>query len=246
MRGRSQRVRLLAALDGPVLRRRGRLLAALLAMVIALPTSGTPYWVEYDPAGGNFPEAEGWTRYTSGGGAARWIENGALVIDSQASPAITDCYAWWRPGELDPNGPTELFVAQWALRIDTLQGPWDPTFAVYSDERRSVHFDFSEDGVSIPGEGTVAIFQPGVFHEFELRSTGMATFDLYVDGFPAYSGAFTVPLLSASLVVWGDNTIGGASLAPWQYVRFGVTVVPEPCAVCMLLTALLVRLTPRG
>jgi hypothetical protein len=74
----------------------------------------------------------------------------------------------------------------------------------------------------------------------------METYEFYVDGLLAHNGAFTPPLLNGSFVVWGDNTIGGASLARWHYARFGVTVIPEARTIWLMLGPFLMRLKPRG
>ena len=187
--------------------------------------AGEQYFVSYD-ADGVYPEDRGWTRSVYGGGAQRWFDNGSLVIDSRASTGIEDAYIMQKSGQLDPSSPNEWFFMSWRMRTDELQGPWDAAVGAFSDERRAVFLDFSLDHISIGGIGTVATFEPGVFHGFELRSSNMLTYDLYVDGALAHSGNFTVPLLTASTVGWGDMTSGGASLTRWEYFRFGV--VPEP------------------
>lgn len=203
-----------------------RVCAALCALLTSVVVRATPYWVEYDASSGAWPELENWTRVVYGGGAERWFEDDTLVIDSRASMEIEDSYAMERPGQLDPSNADEWFVMTWRLRIDELEGLWDPRVSVFSDERRAVFLDFSLDGVHVPGEGFVATFEPGVFHDFEFRSASMLTYDLYIDNSMAYSGSFTVPLLTRSRVAWGDGTSGGASLSRWEGFAFGV--VPEP------------------
>jgi hypothetical protein len=220
------------------------LYGAVVAVAACSAAWATPYYVEYQGSSGNFPEAEGWTRYVWGGGDLRYFQDGALVLDAQGVPNTSDSYAWFRPGQLDP-GPLEVFVAQWRLRVDSLEvGTLDPTVGVYSDERRFVQLEFSLDGVHVFGEGLVANFAPGVFHDFELRSSSMLTYDLYVDGLLAYSGDFSAPALNASFVVWGDGAIPDASVSSWS--SFGFGVIPEPCSAWLLLIASLVRLKPRG
>jgi hypothetical protein len=182
--------------------------------------------VEYQGSSGIFPEDCGWDRLTFDGGAQRWFEDGCLVLDSRASIEIVDSYSMQRPGQLDPAAPGEWFFMSWRMRTDELQGPWDATVGVLSDERRGVFLDFSLDGIHIPGQGFVATFEPGVFHDFELRSSDMLTFTLYIDAIAAYEGNFTDPLVTASTVAWGDDTQGGASLTHWERFSFGV--VPEP------------------
>ena len=77
-----------------------------------------------------------------------------------------------------------------------------------------------------------APFEPGVFHEFELRTRDMRDYELYIDGNLAISGSFWLSL-TWSRAFWGDSIQGGASLARWDYFRFGV--VPEPNSLLALL-----------
>lgn len=221
---------------------RGMLTLGLLVAVVS-SAPADQYWVSYE-ADGVYPEACGWSRRTDYGGAQRWFEDGALVLDSRASLMIDDSYSMSRPQALDPS-PGEVFVMQWRLRVDESQGPWDQSVGFFSDERRAVFLDFAYAAVWDGVEGHIAAtFSPGVFHEFELRSADMLTYELYIDCATAYSGAFTVPLVDSSRVAWGDGTQGGASLARWDYFRFGV--VPEPGGIWSLVLACLVITRPRG
>jgi hypothetical protein len=201
------------------------------------------YFVNYE-ADAVYPEDCGWTRRTDYGGAVRGFEDGALVLDSRASIMIDDSYSMLRPGALDP-GPGEVFVMEWRLRVDALQGPWDPRVGVYSDDRRAVFLDIAYNAVWDGAEGHVAAtFEGGANHEFAFRSWDMATYGLYIDGALRYEGEFTAPLLSASKIAWGDGTQGGASLCYWDYFRYGV--VPEPRSTGLALVACLVIFRPRG
>jgi hypothetical protein len=213
-----------------------------LAALFAAPAWPEQYFVGYE-ANGVYPEAEGWTRYAYLGGATRYFDEGALVLDAGGNTTIGEGYAWFRPGELDP-GSDEVFVAQWRLRVDQLQGLVDPVVAVYSDESRAATFDFSLNRVHVPGAGFVATFAPGLFHLYEFRSADMLRYDLFLDGTLVYSGDFTSPALNTSFVAWGDGTLGAASVTRWDYFRFGVT--PEPCTLWLVLAAALIRLKPRG
>ena len=85
--------------------------------------------------------------------------------------------------------------------------------------------------------GVNATFEPGVFHEFELRSEDMRSYDLLIDGELAMSGSFWESL-SGTWVGWGDCVEGYASLSRWDYVRFGV--VPEPQSLLLLIAIVLV------
>lgn len=182
------------------------------------------YWIAYE--GNDFPENQGWTRMTGPlGGAQRWIENGSLVIDSRASVQIIDANRMELNGNLDPD-PGELFVAQWGLRIDEVIGRVDPAVGIFSDDKWAAAFQFDETTIFSTFEtGVSAPFARSVFHEFELRSWDMRSYELYIDGNLAISGFFWLSLIP-SRVFWGDSIQGGASLARWDYFRFGV--VPEP------------------
>ena len=198
------------------------------------------YWVEYNAAHGNFPETEGWTRYTSGGGDTRYFDAGALVLEGQ--PGTHDAYAWFRPGELDP-GPGEVFVARWRVCVSHIEPPYplDPSVIIYSDQQRGIGFIFGYDRVRMD-DGYYLPIVPGVFHEYELRSASMMTWDFYVDGVLAYSGESWASV-SSSLVGWGDSSHQAGSVSRWAWFDFGV--IPEPCSVWLVVVATLVRLRPR-
>jgi hypothetical protein len=212
-----------------------------VALLLAGAAWGTPYWVEYSAANGNFPETEGWTRYTTGGGDARYFEDGALVLDGQ--PGTHDAYAWYRPGELDP-GPQELFVARWRLCVSQVDPPYplDPIVGVNSDEQRGIHLYFGYESIQAGGD-IIATFEAGVFHDYELRSPNMLTHDLYIDYVLAYSGE-SYAAVGPSFVAWGDGGLHAGSSSRWAGFSFGV--IPEPCSVWLLLGASLLRLKPRG
>ena len=76
--------------------------AALLAGLISVAAGAhaEPYWIAYE--GNDFPENEGWIYIWSTPRAIRWIEDGALAIDSRASGATNDWYEW-RPDTLNPG-----------------------------------------------------------------------------------------------------------------------------------------------
>jgi len=204
------------------------LVAALAA--VAAPAGADEYWITYE--GNDLPENEGWAYIWSTPRAIRWIEDGALVIDSRASGATNDWYEWY-PESMNPE-PDELFIARWRLRIDELTIGWsDPTVAVFGDNYWGVGFEFNEDTIeSIFEDDINAHFEPYVFHNFELRSADMRTYELYIDGCLAIEGSLWESLIS-STVLWGDTISGGASLTHWDYFRFGV--VPEPSSIITML-----------
>ncbi len=212
-----------------------RVLNVMLAMLLAAAAArASPYWIEYEPANGHFPEEEGWWRLTGYGGDQRSIEDGWLVMDGTADPRIYD-YALMEGGPVDP-GPGELFVAQWRIRVDHVTGPYDPWVTVHSDEKWAAGFTLSENAIlSVFEPDVTASFEPGIPHTFELQSANMRTYVLSIDGVPALSGAFWLSLTGPA-VAWGDGVYGAASLARWNYFRFGV--IPEPSPLLGLLIAL--------
>ena len=204
-----------------------RLLLGLTAALGLLVSSGRAdeYWITYE--GNDLPENEGWERHSSDPPAERWLEEGSLFIDSRADLHTTDNYTVYFDGGLDPE-PGETFVMRWKLNVHEA-GPWeDPGVYVISDELWAVLFVFAEGYVSSTHEANVsAEFEAGMFHEFEMRSGNMRSYELYIDGDLAIEGVFFEGFFSPC-AGWGDVVHGGASLAQWDYFRFGV--VPEPAA----------------
>lgn len=212
----------------------------MVSALLATVARADQYWITYE--GNDFPENEGWQR-VSNGQPERWLEDGCLVIDSRGSVSWVEFYQLDMGGNLDP-GPGEVFVMQWGTLIDEVVGYRDPGVSVFADTRWAVAFTFDEDTVmSVFEEDVSADFEPGVFHEFELRSADMLSYELRIDGEPAITGAFWLSL-DASRVGWGDVVQGGASLVEWDYLRFGV--VPEPSAGLLLGLAGLAGLTRRN
>jgi len=215
-------------------------MSRLLMFLAALSCAGFPvataeeYWIAYE--GNDFPENEGWLRI-SYGQPERWLEDGCLVIDSRGSVSWVEFYQLNMGGNLDP-GPGELFVMQWRLRIDEAYGG-DITVGVYSDDKWAAAFQLYADTISSVFElDTSAPFLPDVFHEFELRSSDMRSYELYIDDELAIEGSFWLSL-TESRVGWGDSVQGAASLSRWDYFRFGV--VPEPSSALLLGLGLLIR-----
>jgi hypothetical protein len=203
-----------------------------LAVGTALPLAADQYWIAYE--GNDFPENEGWSRYSSEPPAQRWLAGGSLFIDSRANVDITESYGMIRKQGFDP-GPGETFIMRWRLKVHESH-LWDAGVAFRSDEVYAVTFLFDEGSVISAYEPIApAQFQPGVFHEFELRSVDMRAYELRIDGALAMEGRFFESGFFPS-IGFGDIVRGGASLAEWDYLRFGV--VPEPSAWLMALVAL--------
>ncbi len=206
----------------------------VVSLVVVSAVSADQYWIAYE--GNDFPENEGWLRI-SYGQPERWIEDGCLVIDSRGSVSWVESYRLEMQGNLDP-GPDELFVMQWRLRIDEAYGA-DIGITVFSDDKWGAAFQLDADTISSVFEpDTSAPFLPGVFHEFELRSSDMRSYELYIDDDLAIEGSFWFQLIE-SRVGWGDGVQGAASLSRWDYVRFGV--VPEPSSALLLGLGVLIR-----
>jgi hypothetical protein len=217
-----------------------------LLLVAAVPARASPYWVEYDASSGNFPEDEGWTRQTLYGGAERWFEDDALVIDSRANPGICDWVEMYRPGAMDPVSG-ETFVIQWRLKVDEVvpEGYYDVGVVVSSDEAWRVGFEFGADFVrSVYENKLLATYSPGVCHDFELVSPDMRNYALYVDSDQPVTGVF-LHLIGPSKISWGDGIQGVSSLTRWQEFAFGV--VPEPsCLPAFLVVMTLCRSVVRS
>jgi len=167
-----------------------RVIAALILLTLTASVMAEQYWVEYDPSAGLFPEEVGWTRIVYGGGAERYFEDGALVLDGMASTQIADVYQMCRPGMLDP-GAGELFMARWTLRVDELVGYGDAVVVINADDARGGCMMFHEGLVrSLLEPGLHAFFEPHQYHDFELRSSDMETYQLLIDGVAALAGSF--------------------------------------------------------
>jgi hypothetical protein len=215
-----------------------RMLSLLLVCVLAVSiASADEYWIAYE--GNDFPENEGWTRIWFDPQAERWIENGALAIDSRASTSTCEWYEWY-PEVVDP-APGEEFIMCWRLCVD--DGGFDVGVSVYSDEKWAAAFLLDEDTiVSVFEPDVSASFTPNVFHEFELRSVDMRTYELFIDDALAIEGTFWLSLIQ-SRVLWGDKVQGAASLSRWDYVRFGVA--PEPNGTLIIIAIGLWILRPK-
>lgn len=222
-------------------------LLAVLALGV-WSANATPYWIDWE--GDDWPENQGWTRVWGdwegqyhGSGANRTLQDGVLTYDSLYDPGVYDFSRMHRPGQTDP-APGELFVMEWGLKVDEVVGFSDPGAAVCSDEAWALAFTFAYDRAYSVFEDFAPIpFVPGVFHEYEVISANMRTYDLYVDGELARQGTFN-HLVVSSEITWGEGAQGSASVHEWDYFRFGV--VPEPCGLVLLVWVLAWRVPRRG
>jgi len=203
-----------------------KLMIVLLVAGCASVAGAEPFWIAWE--GDDYPENQGWTRYTRAGGAERSLENGALTLDSMADFHIVDEYLIYRP--LVP-GPGELFRLEWRLRVDELLGDWDPFVGVCSEDTGAVFLNHSPDGIYSTFEAVWIDVELGwVFHDFAFTSVDMASYQLHIDGQLVHTGSFMS--YPSSCVFWGDATTGPSSISTWDYVRFGI--VPEPGAGLLL------------
>ena len=230
---------------GPIVH--SKVVAVALVVLMAEIAVATPFWVSYEA--NDFPENEGWTRIIDGDGpAVRTLHDGVLTIDGRRSTQISDSYRMERP--LNP-GPGEQFVVQWRLRVDEVIGNpnylYDPGLGFASDDFWDLDFHFGVNQLRSVHEDVVISFEPGVFHSFEVRSPDMRTYELQIDGSLVYTGELSMFAIAHSRITWGDFTRGSASLADWDYFRFGV--VPEPETATLLLALVCIaqalRLTRR-
>ncbi len=216
----------------------GGLLLAVLCGTLALTANATPYWVAYE--GNDFPENEGWERASYGPPPTRYIEDGALVIDSLADLRTADFY--YQRLAIDPD-PGERFVATWRLLVSETIQPFDVAITIFSDDAWAAAFKLNETTIESVFEDDVGTsFAPGEFHTFEFASDDMRNYELRVDGAPAFEGTFWQGVVESE-VNWGDSAQGAASLSKWDYFRFGV--VPEPSCLGLMLGTLLLSAKSR-
>ena len=212
---------------------RSQISLALISTLCAFTASATaePYWITYE--GNDFPENEGWQRHTTEPPVQRWLEDGSFFIDSRGILASVDNYTIYFDEGLDPE-PGETFIMNWRLNVHEAD-PWeDPGVYVKSDDLWSLAFLFDEDTLRSFYEPNVYVeLEPYVYHEFELHSTDMRSYELYVDGDLAIEGVFFEGFFSPC-VGFGDITSSG-SLAAWDYFRFGVIPEPAPWLMAVIL-----------
>jgi hypothetical protein len=222
------------------------------ALGVLVGTAGADeYWITYE--GNDLPENEGWGRSWGnddgqyhGHGAVRTVENGILTMDSLYDLRVYDYAYRYLYGEVDPD-PGELFVAEWRVYIEDWVGDyghWDSKVSICSDEGWLLGLGLFPDHVESQFEAGVNIpIAPDMFHDYRLLSWDMHAYELYIDGELARVGSFWDDLLSSKFS-WGDCVRGAASLAHWDYVRFGV--VPEPCSLLMLVAVSMAARRTRG
>jgi hypothetical protein len=200
-------------------------MGALASAFVASSAAAETFWIEYDPAKNDtkLPEEVGWQRSTYGGGALRWFENGALVIDGLGSSQIADDY--WVSIALDPVPGEEIFVIEWRLRVDGAYCE-DPLMAIDSAGNGLIMLCYHESQFYSVAEGVWTGFEGGCFHDYRIESLDMQAFSLFIDAEYVREGSFEDPG-PFSGVTWGDGSIGCASRSTWRWVRFGILPLPQ-------------------
>jgi hypothetical protein len=203
-------------------------IAALGAL--ASPAGAEPYWISYE--GTDYPENEGWRRMSFEPLADRCLDDGALVIDASQSGATNEWYEQYPVAVAPDEG--ELFIMQWRLNVEMFSsGTIGADVAVFSDDCWALSFYMSDDLIRCGlGTGGSANYEPGAYHEFEMRSFDMRSYELYLDGDLAFEGQFWESLMS-NQVGWGKSASGIRSITCWDYFRCGV--VPEPNTAMLLI-----------
>ena len=204
-------------------------LLLFFAATLAAPAGAEQYWIAYE--GNDLPENEGWERITYNGEANRWIEDGALVIDSLHDRHVEDLAKMER--WMDPE-PGELFVAEWRLLVEEGSTGSDAGVSIVrSFEPGDVLFGFGPTHAWVGFENLYFEVESGVYHTYRFESEDMVSYNFFIDGESVYEGTFLSPSSNQSSIAFGDLADGWMSLSRWDYFRFGV--VPEPSTVLSLL-----------
>ena len=214
----------------------------LLGVVSAASARAETYWLHYE--GNDFPENHGWTQIRHVPYADRWIEDGVFVLDASADPHTCEWYEYYTDDALWPMpdvavpDPPSYFFLQWRMKVDDYSGSaWGgPVMGVFSHDGWGAAFFVTDDTIRYAYDpGLIAPIEPNEFHEFEMRSPDMRTFELYIDDALAFEGTWYDSQLS-NKVGWGDDTTGASSISRWDYVRMGIA--PEPNSLFMMVLLL--------
>lgn len=195
----------------------------LLAVLPLAAPSLADWWYTYEGSEGTFPEQQGWQRNVDGGGAQRWFEDGAFVLDASADPEIIECYTGGMASLPDPDDPTHAFVCEWRLKVDSMTGWLDPTLFVTFEGYGDVMLGFQTNRIySLHECKYIAYFEPGVSHSFRLATTDLDFYTLAIDGVVVYAGDVTTWPAWDSGVQFGDAGPTAATLSRFDCVRYGV------------------------
>jgi hypothetical protein len=218
-----------------------RLLFTVVAALGALvaQAGAEQYWIAYE--GNDFPENESWRReINAAGGANRWIEDGALVIDSLHNAAIWDTYVI--DGISDP-GPGERFIAEWRVLSEEMLFWYDAGVTIArTNTPGHLSIQIGIEDILVWREWEHIPIAPSQWHAYRVESDDMAEYTLSIDGERVFTGLLEDESLIRSFMLWGDMANGAASLTRWDYVRFGV--VPEPHSLAYsIIAAFVLRLS---
>jgi hypothetical protein len=213
----------------------------LLALVSGA-AHASPFWIAWE--GDDWPESVGYVRSWGNwngpnqGGAVRTLENGALTYDTLYDPGAYDYY--YRddlPGlELQPG---ETVVLEWRMKIDQAYSGGDPGLSLKSEDGWALGYTIAEDRIRSIFENDLEIpFVPYVWHDYQVVSSDLRAYDLFIDGSLAHQGSFGYVFPGAPHVGWGDagQNFTSGSYHSWDWFRVGV-VAPEPGSLLLSLLA---------
>jgi hypothetical protein len=167
------------------------------------------------------------------------LEDGTFVLDTITSGDVYDFYARGMPSLPDPNDPTDAFICEWRICIDAINLFWDPTFFLLFKDYGDIFLGYDMGQIySFHESKYIADFEPAIFHSYRLVTSDMVTYTLAIDGNVVYTGEVS-PWAPWSSVQFGDSSSGRGSLSRWDYVRYGVTTIPEPAGPLLLVAAAL-------
>ena len=217
------------------------LYGTLMLGLLVSPARGDPFFLRYD-ADETFPEQEGWTRYWDDpdGQEVRTVEDGVLRLDTRRSYSIFDfCYVRSDAFDLDPGEELRISWRMQTFETDTWDDFSDVALGITNGDAQYVKFFLTPGFVSRDEGGSPEIdllfeYEPGVPHTFLFRTSDMESYELFVDGEPAFQGQFArYAMIGEYAQWWGDTVTGRTSLSEWDYVE--VAVVPEPATIGLAL-----------
>ena len=212
---------------------------ALVCTIILLPAvraAATPYLIAYE--GDVYPEQAGWERHINAGGAVRSLDNGVFTLWGFDDIMISDQYAYNMQEQLNPD-PGEYFFAEWRMRLlPESDGSDVGVFMATDGAQRAFDSIYSTIRYRSTRDAREILLDTTVFHTYRLRSFDMVDYSMFIDDELAWQGYFGVGTTLSSVVAFGDRFIGSASGSEWDYFRFGVTDVPAPESLVLILCGL--------
>ncbi len=203
-------------------------------ILLSAVCGAAPGGVEYLYDGNDYPENEGWTRYTYDPNSQldRGVRDGIFTLDTLASGLIYDYYVVTDPALTPGTGQTLL--ASWRMRVtDGATGwYWSDTMVVIENEAEEhASFYIGTDFISELGDINIPPhllpIEPQVWHTYLFVSDDLLSYRFYVDGVFAFESWLHGGSWSEGpAVAWGDAGQGAvSSRSEWDYVQ--VQVVPE-------------------